>query len=915
MAVTITNIDPTTLEVQNYSNQDINLIPLEEISSQFNPSNNYVEYTIISTNGSYQITEQNFLDYKIINDYSPANSSLVYSIDINPENDLTSRGFTNGDYNVIYNFLNNELNSNSDNRAFYIKEISSDRTEIKIASNILSNSELEASYNAFKSKLDDTSYFQDFYLNFGSNSLIIANNVLIDNTKTQYEILINLYEALPNQFRTKDNLWIVTQVADPLAFNVQFSPEVIVPLIVNPTIKGPNFDLPLKDRINNSSNYINYEELLTTGLASSQQQILSYLQDKSISIGVDYSDFADFIHFSSAQSRVENFYYKIQLIEQYNADITTLQSSESSSILESVTILQSKIDNIITNFDGYEYWSYFETGSTTYPKGTTTPPYDLLYSGDTTVVTWYNNLIESASLYDSNNQDYLVNTIPDYLRDDSQNQPYTTFINMIGQHYDNIWLYYKDVTNRYNGDNRLEFGISKDLVAEALKSFGLKIYQNNFSTNDLYNAFTGFNIVPSASFSSSVDGNVYITSSYIVEGDYGYFLDDITYYPGDPTELITNFVTASQEALFEPVDDINKEIYKRLYHNLPLLLKQKGTVAGLRNLINVYGIPDTILKISEFGGRDKDTSTYDYFDQQYNYALDLDGTNYVSSSFTLSSFWNGGEDHPDCIQLRIKPYSPEDFSQPFSQSIFEISSSGRFANLTLKYEGSGSTSGSYDGSIPDPYNQYATLTLDVSGVGTSTATSSVYLPFFDGGWWSIMVNRSGSITNGTTDSSIFTLYAGNKLEYDGFDGNQVGFLASSSVTTPTLGWYSGTSILFFRQPFSAKYSGSYDYFVGQAQEIRYWGETGSINTFKDFIMNPQSIDLSGETTYADYLAFRGALGGELFTGSSSIHPKVSGSSPTFSFKLPTSTNDFFISSASFVTNIETRFLNSPIAGL
>ena len=361
--------------------------------------NNYVEYTIISTNGSYQVTEQNFLDYKIINDYSPTNTSLVYSVDIDPENDLTSRGFTNGDYNVIYNFLNNELNSNSDNRAFYIKEISPDRTEIKIASNILSNSELEASYNAFKSKLDDTSYFQDFYLNFGSNSLIIANNVLIDNTKAQYEILINLYEALPNQFRTKDTLWIVTQVADPLAFNVQFSPEVIVPLIVNPTIKGPNFDLPLKDRINNSSNYINYEELLTTGLASSQQQILSYLQDKSISIGVDYSDFADFIHFSSAQSRVENFYYKIQLIEQYNADITTLQSTTSSSVSESVAVLQSKIDNITTNFDGYEYWLYYESGSTTYPKGTSTPPYDLLYSGDTTVVTWYNNLIDSASLF------------------------------------------------------------------------------------------------------------------------------------------------------------------------------------------------------------------------------------------------------------------------------------------------------------------------------------------------------------------------------------------------------------------------------------------------------------------------------------------------------------------------------------
>jgi hypothetical protein len=62
-----------------------------------------------------------------------------------------------------------------------------------------------------------------------------------------------------------------------------------------------------------------------------------------------------------------------------------------------------------------------------------------------------------------------------------------------------------------------------------------------------------------------------------------------------------------------PLDDVNKEVYKRLYHNLPYLAKTKGTIPGLRALINCFGIPDTILRISEFGGRDKDTSTYDYF--------------------------------------------------------------------------------------------------------------------------------------------------------------------------------------------------------------------------------------------------------------------------------------------------------------
>jgi hypothetical protein len=44
------------------------------------------------------------------------------------------------------------------------------------------------------------------------------------------------------------------------------------------------------------------------------------------------------------------------------------------------------------------------------------------------------------------------------------------------------------------------------------------------------------------------------------------------------------------------------------------------------------------------------------------------------------------------------------------------------------------------------------------------------------------------------------------------------------------------------------------------QEIRYWTRTGSVESFKDFIMNPHSIDYSEEeNTYANYLAFRGPI--------------------------------------------------------
>jgi hypothetical protein len=41
-----------------------------------------------------------------------------------------------------------------------------------------------------------------------------------------------------------------------------------------------------------------------------------------------------------------------------------------------------------------------------------------------------------------------------------------------------------------------------------------------------------------------------------------------------------------------PRKDLLAETYKRIYHNLPLLLKTKGTTYGLQTLISTFGIPN-----------------------------------------------------------------------------------------------------------------------------------------------------------------------------------------------------------------------------------------------------------------------------------------------------------------------------------
>jgi hypothetical protein len=255
---------------------------------------------------------------------------------------------------------------------------------------------------------------------------------------------------------------------------------------------------------------------------------------------------------------------------------------------------------------------------------------------------------------------------------------------MIGQHFDNIFLYTQDVTNKYNNDNRLNYGVSKDLVADILRDMGIKIYQNNFSTNDLYSALLG--LTPSGSLYNLP----YTTGSLPSPAGY---------------EYINTYITASSTSSLIPTEDLNAEIYKRIYANLPYLLKKKGTVEGLRALITTYGIPDTILQVNEFGGQDKIIENdYDLWFNQYNYAFDTLGTNYVTSSFQLNSPWSS--DTPNAVEVRFQTRGIPSNTGYYSQSIWTTDEQ---TALILKYTGSAYTSGSYSGSIPNPYNEFAKL--------------------------------------------------------------------------------------------------------------------------------------------------------------------------------------------------------------
>jgi hypothetical protein len=222
----------------------------------------------------------------------------------------------------------------------------------------------------------------------------------------------------------------------------------------------------------------------------------------------------------------------------------------------------------------------------------------------------------------------------------------------------------------------------------------------------------------------------------------------------------------------------------------------------------------------------------------------------------------------------------------------------------LEYTGSGYTSSSlYSGSIKNPYYQYATLKF-ISG----SDSASVYLPFYDAGWWSVLINA----TTGST--TRYELFAKNTI-YSGSDGNTITYQASSSFTGSKHWNISGQLYFGTGSVFGGK---TYSPFSGSYQEIRYYNIPLNESTFNAFVMNPNSIEgnnSEGAQSSKNSLFYRIPLGGELYTGSTSVHPGITGSTPVSqSFNGAPSTASFS-GSYTFVNNYQTIFFDQFVVGI
>lgn len=597
--------------LQNYTPRDENLVSSNYINASFGDTNDRVELFVYDVNGNLLTSQYDYRGYTPYQIIDPTTGKFD-KILIDPAADAKALGFDRGSFNVQYEFHKNLFNS-SDLRRFWIKEISPSRTELKLSSQTISANDIINGFNQYQAYISLKNYYPDFYLNLGNNDQLIAINATTVTDDSGTYLLVKLYEPLPFDYDVKTQLWIYDEISESVSYDVEIQIQAEVSSTEN-SLRGPNFNVRIGEKNTQTTPYYSYTSLLASPVTSSFRQLASYYQDKAISINLDYTDFSNFVHFSSATERVSNFAYKMNLIENYNNQITSQSAIVGNATVKSntITTLQTSVSNIIENFDIYEYYLYYSSESFAWPKTNSVKPYQNASVTSSAVLNWLGSettlpsagavsMLYSASYYDDTNKDILRGTIPQYIQEDSNNQPYVTFIDMMGQHFDNIWVYYKDVTNRFNATNDPNTGISIDMVSDALRGMGFELYTNTNVSDNVYYDLFGYNY----------DGSL---------------------LPPTGSEKINTYVTSSLTT--QGSKDLQQEIYKRIYHNLPYLLKSRGTQRSIKALISIYGIPDSILTVNEFGGYDR--SLVDGVDSINNNKVTV-STSSLQISFSLLS--------------------------------------------------------------------------------------------------------------------------------------------------------------------------------------------------------------------------------------------------------------------------------------
>ena len=776
--------------------QEQNLVASKEMTRFFGLPEDFVQLFVYNNINTLVGNDPTFDFYSVTENKE---------INFDPAEDIERLGFRLGTYRMVYNFFRPLLTQNP-NLDLFVKSISSDRKEIKIATTT-DQDVFFSNAVAYIDLIQNRNYFIEYYLDFGNNVIYPALSMAAErDINGNVTVIIKLQNPLPETFVVNSPLNVVEKIVNTQEYQASLTSDIVASQNNLPSLREANFSLDVDSFRIGSSDYYNYNQILNY-TSSEFQNLLTFISSSNPTINVDYNDYENFIHFGSATQQLETFQYKLNQIEAYNANIISFPTSPDA------IVYQQQLDNVIKGFDAYENFLYFESGSKSWPKYPGNKPYVNYSVTSSQGIAWYNLNYTSASYYDEFNNDNLIYGLPVYLQESPTFSKVAPFVYSMGQMFDDIWIYIKAMTDLWKAENGLNQGISKDIVGDALQSLGIALYTDGDQDN-IYEWLYGSNQSGTQTF---------VTQSW------------------------QTGITASQYTLSG--QDEAKSVFKRIYANLPTLLKSKGTDRFVNYLNTLYGIPDTILFPMEFGGIDKTSNTAEYNYSKFTSALQFQPFKYsFVDNLTTSSY--GIQN----IEFRFKPTS---LNTSDNQTLLIGSDhiNPSTANWIIYLQ-------------PTSVNGYDYANV-VLWTNTTNVTQSVSIPAFVTGsnkeynWWNVAWQNEGT-------GSV--LYVKNELN------GEIGYNVSTSYSTPV---YDSTNTrielgsvnpLFSTSlPSSLSLGSCYS----QLQELRGWSISLSESILNTHTLNPESYVGNTTNDAYDNLIFRFPLGNDLYTN----FGNVTGSQP------------------------------------
>ena len=445
-------------------------------------------------------------------------------------------------------------------------------------------------------------------------------------------LILKLYNPLPSNVTSNSTFWITKLMSNPLIETVILTQQSDISC---PPIKGPNFNIDVDFVQGSSTGYESLDNILLNNDVTSSSNLITTYLSSSLSntdeLNIDYVSgstylWNNFVHFSSAKERVDNFVYKVQLIETYETAVSASNASQTHSgslaSIQEAERQQLKKNQLINNFDGFEKFLY-TSSSLSWPYNGNSR----IVHTNNTVISWYRDIIELAEDYDVNNPDWVQNNIPQFIVNNEENRSLLLFFSMIGQHFDNIYFYTKSIEKSRNLGYKSKDGVSDKLLHDVLKSFDWDA--KNLSADSKLWEYT---------FGLDLNGNQKFDS---------------------------------------PAKQRTYEIWRRILNNLPYLLKHKGTRKGVYALLSCYGIPSSNLSIFEFGGPEvSETTKSKLVYDNITTALKMNLTSSIHMGWGLTN--NTSSLRPNTIELFVKPNESTNYTL--------ISGSGWNVSLTASID-------------------------------------------------------------------------------------------------------------------------------------------------------------------------------------------------------------------------------------